>query len=495
MGLALGVLVLIVGGACATAPLDERATSSTLATAPGATTTSDSSVTDADSGAVVSIGDGVAIAVRAFYRCLDDAAVAYVGGPDPDLGDTAPQNDPTYVGALSTCAAVSSIVDALSAAEAEQVGLDVDGIERENFGYLAWRDCVADRGIDIPVTEPDDRGLLVSYALGEPSSSIGSDLSMNVVLGCMDQTTARHRTATCVDRAPDATERAWSIDYSATLGVDGFELSELVSGSDAGEWTFVADGSSEPVTARPDADGLFDLVLESRQAIAHPPGGACALVLNALGGYGLPQVALVGDSNIVAVDNDLLDPEAFGARVRSWNVVGESGGTWLVDPVISSSGVLDELRGVVADEPDAVVIGLGVNDALLLSLASTPQQQAQLRDRTQAAVDTGLAILDDTRCLVLTGATEAPTSILGAGDGYAAAAVDINQLLARAIADRPGAVLTDWPDESAPHHLSDGSPGDWFVDGDEIHLTPDGRRAYVEHVRAALDRSCGTGVA
>ena len=46
---------------------------------------------------------------------------------------------------------------------------------------------------------------------------------------------------------------------------------------------------------------------------------------------------------------------------------------------------------------------------------------------------------------------------------------------------RPGAVV-DWTAVSADHHLPDGTDGDWFLDGDEIHPNDEGRDALVDLV-------------
>lgn len=102
-------------------------------------------------------------ALGVFNACLDDEGVEFIGAPSPDNPAT---NDPAYVDALSTCAARSNIVQALAEAESENENLSPEEIEERNESYLLWRDCMIDRGWNIPEPVPDAEGRLFSFGGG-----------------------------------------------------------------------------------------------------------------------------------------------------------------------------------------------------------------------------------------------------------------------------------------------------------------------------------------
>jgi hypothetical protein len=102
-------------------------------------------------------------ALGVFNACLDDEGVEFIGAPSPDNPAT---NDPAYVDALSTCAARSNIVQALAEAESENQDLSPEEIEERNESYLLWRDCMIDRGWNIPEPVPDAEGRLFSFGGG-----------------------------------------------------------------------------------------------------------------------------------------------------------------------------------------------------------------------------------------------------------------------------------------------------------------------------------------
>lgn len=100
-----------------------------------------------------------------FRDCLNDENVKFIGAPDASNPES-PTNDPDYIKALSTCAARSNIIQALTAAQAEQDTLTPAQIKERNKGYLAWRDCMIKRGWGIPKPTPDSKGRLFAFGTG-----------------------------------------------------------------------------------------------------------------------------------------------------------------------------------------------------------------------------------------------------------------------------------------------------------------------------------------
>jgi hypothetical protein len=100
-----------------------------------------------------------------FRDCLNDLGVKFIGAPDASHPES-PTNDPDYLKSLGTCAARSNIVQALSAAQAEQDTLTPAQIKERNKGYLAWRECMIKRGWGIPKPTPDSKGRLFAFGTG-----------------------------------------------------------------------------------------------------------------------------------------------------------------------------------------------------------------------------------------------------------------------------------------------------------------------------------------
>lgn len=109
-------------------------------------------------------------ALGKFRKCLDDAGVKFIGAPN-QADPNSPTNDPTYVDALSTCAARSNIVQALQAQQSAAANQTPAEIEASNKGYLKWRSCMIDRGWKIPKPTPDAEGRLFSFGGGGSSTS------------------------------------------------------------------------------------------------------------------------------------------------------------------------------------------------------------------------------------------------------------------------------------------------------------------------------------
>lgn len=114
-----------------------------------------------------------------FRDCLQDEGVKFIGAPDASNPES-PTNDPTYIEALSTCAARSNIVQSLQAAQAEQDTLTPEQIKERNKGYLKWRECMINRGWKIPKPTPDSKGRLFAFGTGQSQPQLepppGKDL-------------------------------------------------------------------------------------------------------------------------------------------------------------------------------------------------------------------------------------------------------------------------------------------------------------------------------
>jgi hypothetical protein len=103
-------------------------------------------------------------AINTFQSCLQGLGVKFIGAPNPNDPAT---NDPNYIKNLSTCAAKSNILQALKEQQAYQDNLTPEQIEEQNKGYLAWRDCMIERGWGIPEPKPDEKGRLFSFSGAE----------------------------------------------------------------------------------------------------------------------------------------------------------------------------------------------------------------------------------------------------------------------------------------------------------------------------------------
>jgi hypothetical protein len=130
-------------------------------------------------------------AINTFQSCLKGLGVKFIGAPNP--GDPA-TNDPNYVKNLSTCAAKSNILQALKEQQSYQDNLTPEQIEEQNKGYLAWRDCMIERGWGIPEPKPDEKGRLFSFGGAEQGQTPNFDpppgediLTSNDVRDCASQ--------------------------------------------------------------------------------------------------------------------------------------------------------------------------------------------------------------------------------------------------------------------------------------------------------------------
>lgn len=101
-------------------------------------------------------------AIGSFQSCLKGQGVTFMGIPDPS-NPSSPANDPSYIKTLSTCAAQSNILGALTNAQNSQQHLTLSQIKTENKEYLKWRTCMIAKGWGIPEPKPNAQGLLFSF--------------------------------------------------------------------------------------------------------------------------------------------------------------------------------------------------------------------------------------------------------------------------------------------------------------------------------------------
>lgn len=101
-------------------------------------------------------------ALGTFQSCLKGLGVTFAGAPDPG-NPNSPTNSPSYLKSLTTCAAQSNIVQALSAEKTAQDNLTPTQVANENKVYLKWRTCMIARGWGIPEPKPDAKGALFSF--------------------------------------------------------------------------------------------------------------------------------------------------------------------------------------------------------------------------------------------------------------------------------------------------------------------------------------------
>ncbi len=114
-----------------------------------------------------------------FRSCLKSEGQTFIGVPDASK-PSSPTNDPAYIESLQTCAAKSNILQALQELQTAQNNLTPEQIEEQNKSYLAWRDCMIDRGWKIPEPKPDADGRLLSFGPNDSGPQIegpaGEDL-------------------------------------------------------------------------------------------------------------------------------------------------------------------------------------------------------------------------------------------------------------------------------------------------------------------------------
>ena len=249
------------------------------------------------------------------------------------------------------------------------------------------------------------------------------------------------------------------------VAVDGDVVE--VDGDLAGEWRLAWwPGGGTDLTAAVGALPLRTTATGDGRAWVTTPDGSCT----ALVGTEPPPVRVVGDSLAFQVAEHGLAP---------WE--GTPGASWVTVRDDPASPALDEIRGAVADRPDALVLLFGANDALWSVADDTGGRRAAVADAIAVAV--AVAETAGVPCVRVVTPSAGPTVIFDLGDRFTAEAEAIAELLRAAV---PAEAVIDWTAVSAEHHLPDGTEGDWFPDGDEIHPNAEGRDALVALVEGSV---------
>lgn len=111
--------------------------------------------------------DDMFTAMRTFNSCLEDEGTTFLGDPRGAAPDD-PASAPEYLEALTKCAAVSQIQDAMASLDLGSEGKTPEEIEEQNRGLVGFVDCLKGRGWDPAPLEPDENGLLQVGDLGAP---------------------------------------------------------------------------------------------------------------------------------------------------------------------------------------------------------------------------------------------------------------------------------------------------------------------------------------
>jgi lysophospholipase L1-like esterase len=151
----------------------------------------------------------------------------------------------------------------------------------------------------------------------------------------------------------------------------------------------------------------------------------------------------------------------------------------------------DEIRGLVSSNPDAVVINLGTNDAVIAAGAIFREEQPLHDDIRRRMLDDLVgAIFDigkDARCIVLVTPSDYRTPWFGLGQLYETEAKYVGNLMRffASWSNNDKVILVDWAEIARPHH---GGPDSWFA-ADELHLSPVGSLHMINLIGQAL-RTC-----
>ncbi|HWF21372.1 MAG TPA: hypothetical protein VG226_04445, partial [Acidimicrobiales bacterium] len=99
-------------------------------------------------------------------------------------------------------------------------------------------------------------------------------------------------------------------------------------------------------------------------------------------------------------------------------------------------------------------------------------------------------------CTVLVTTSTHETGLFGQGLHYAEEAVKVNAILRAKASEANGkktsgtggksVLIADWGALAAPHHLAEGTPGNWFTPGDDIHPNAAGQRALLDLIQRVV---------
>ena len=123
-------------------------------------------------------------AVEEFNGCLSDEGVAFLGRPNPELGDGDPVNQPAYVDALVLCAGRSGIVTAMQEFQTSRMGRTPDQIREDNEQFIAILGCLRQKGWVVSDPVPDEEG---SLGPGDDFRGPDGDLDMDDIRDCISE--------------------------------------------------------------------------------------------------------------------------------------------------------------------------------------------------------------------------------------------------------------------------------------------------------------------
>ena len=123
-------------------------------------------------------------AVEEFNGCLSDEGVAFLGRPNPELGDGDPVNQPAYVDALVLCAGRSGIVTAMQEFQTSRMGRTPDQIREDNEQFIAMLGCLRQKGWVVSDPVPDEEG---SLGPGDDFRGPDGDLDMDDIRDCISE--------------------------------------------------------------------------------------------------------------------------------------------------------------------------------------------------------------------------------------------------------------------------------------------------------------------
>lgn len=100
--------------------------------------------------------------------CMDEKGQEFKGDP---RSDPALLEDTAYMDAITTCAARSDILGALTAFQEFNEGLSPDEVEERNEQFLVFSECLKDRGWTVEAA-PNAKGLLSPSVFQSPDGTL-----------------------------------------------------------------------------------------------------------------------------------------------------------------------------------------------------------------------------------------------------------------------------------------------------------------------------------
>jgi lysophospholipase L1-like esterase len=210
------------------------------------------------------------------------------------------------------------------------------------------------------------------------------------------------------------------------------------------------------------------------------------------------QVDVIGDSVFAGIASAISQSELTDSPARLWQISAESGYGWGASPgywalgTVQGSWAIGLARADLPQHPAALVVELGVNDALRGAFADATSNPA-LAGRIHQGVTNNLGQLlsqVSTRipCTILVTAPTYPTGLFGMRSVYSTEAKLINGILTAQVgpSGRSHVLLADWATLSAGHHGGAGAANTWFAGGDEIHPNPAGQVALTDLVQRVV---------